>query len=212
MLDTENAERLGLSGSEEELQLLSTMVFAKTVSPCEAAAALAEYPVVYKTCKVVSIPTFPPEQRCRRVSPADVIVIAKVDQYCGRPAEFEHLTLTEYFTKYTVNKKPLVNYGKVLGKDSFGNSVQLRPEDQPVRFSSPHPGTNPEGFFYNMLLTKVAFRVEDDLLSAENGPRSYYIECCLRGFIRDEEDLEVRADARVPATSAGCCNGWSDCV
>jgi hypothetical protein len=84
--------------------------------------------------------------------------------------------------------------GQVYAQDSFGNSVQLRPADQPVRFSTLHPSTNPEGFFYNLLLKKVAFRSEAELLSSGNGPQLYYTECCLRGFIKNEEDLEVGAD------------------
>jgi hypothetical protein len=191
VFDTDNAERLGFTGSDEQLQLLSSMVLAKTVSPCEAAAALAGFPVVDKTCKVVYIPTFPPEQRCQPVGKAKVVIIPKVELYCGRPTEFEDLTLTKYFKQYTLNKKPLVSLGDVLGVDSFGNSVQRRAAGEPVRFSMPHPKTNPEGFFYNVLLDNVPFRLEDALLSPENGPRSYYSECCLRGLISDEEDLEV---------------------
>jgi hypothetical protein len=201
-MDTATAERLGLKGTEEMLQLLSSMVTAKTVSPCEAAAVLAGYEVVDRTCKVVSIPTFPPHQRCLRIGRARTVVIAKVDQYCGRPARFEELTMVEYFRQYTVSKEPVKSLGDVLGKDSFGNSVQKRPPDQPVRFSHPHPSSNPEGFFYNMLLKKVAFRNEDELLSPENALGLYYTECCLRKIIKDEEDLEVRA-ARVVLCCAG---------
>lgn len=191
VLDVDSAERLGLKASEEMLQLMSSMVLAKSVSPCEAAFLLAGHKVFDKTCKVVHVPTYPPEQRCLRVGPARTVIIAKVDQYCGRPAQFEELTMTEYFQKYTLHKKPLSSLGKVAGVDSFGNSVQKRPKDEPVRFSNPHPSSNPEGFFYNMLLRKVAFRNEDELLSPENEPRLYYTECCLRGLIKDEEDLEV---------------------
>jgi hypothetical protein len=194
VLGTAAAERLGLTGSEEMLQLLSSMVLAKTVSPCESAALLAGHKVVHKTCKVVHIPTLPPTQRTRRIGPAQTVVIAKVDQYCGRPAAFEQLTLVQYFKNFIVCRHPMSTCGEVYAQDSFGNSVQLRPVDQPVRFSTLHPSTNPEGFFYNLLLKKVAFRSEAELLSSGNGPQLYYTECCLRGFIKDEEDLEVGAD------------------
>jgi hypothetical protein len=78
VLDTETARRLGFNGDEKMLQLLSSMVLAKTVSPCEAATILAGYQVLDKTCTVVHIPTFPPKQRCMRVGPARCIVLAKV--------------------------------------------------------------------------------------------------------------------------------------
>jgi hypothetical protein len=58
VLDTETARRLGFNGNEKMLQLLSSMVLAKTVSPCEAATILAGYQVLDKTCTVVHIPTY----------------------------------------------------------------------------------------------------------------------------------------------------------
>jgi hypothetical protein len=103
----------------------------------------------------------------------------------------EHVTFQEYFKKYVVSKTPNSRLGEVLGYDTFGHHVQGRPPDQPVRFSDPHPSSNPEGFFYNILLREVCFRDERELLSTENGPQSYYTECCLRGIIKSEDDLVV---------------------
>jgi hypothetical protein len=178
-------------------------------SPCEAAAALAGYPVVDKTCKVVSIPTFPPNQRCSRVacSPTRTVVVAKVDQYMARPPQFEELTMVLYFKQYCVSKKPLEGLGPVVGVDSLGYSVQKRPPHQSVRFSTPHPSSNPEGFFYNLLLKSYSFRAEDELLSPENSLGLYYAECCWRGVIQDEEDLEVRGVSFVEGVRASGLEG-----
>jgi hypothetical protein len=41
--------------------------------------------------------------------------------------------------------------------DALGNEVRKRPAGNIVRFSSFHPGRNPEGFFYNVLLAKVRY-------------------------------------------------------
>jgi hypothetical protein len=78
VLDVGNAERLGFSGSEEMLQLLSSMVLAKPVSPCEAATILSGEKIVDSTASVVHIPSFPPSQRSLRVGPARSVVLAKV--------------------------------------------------------------------------------------------------------------------------------------
>jgi hypothetical protein len=103
----------------------------------------------------------------------------------------EDLTLYQYFQKYIVSKRRMPSLGDELAQDSLENYIYERPQEQPVRFSNPHPSSNPEGFFYNMLLKTVPFRLEADLLSPSNGPKLYYTECCLRKILEDEEDLEV---------------------
>jgi hypothetical protein len=58
-----------------------------------------------------------------------------------------------------------------------------------------------------MLLKFYSFRVEDELLSPENGLGLYYTECCLRGLILDEEDLEVRGVGSVRGVRACALEG-----
>jgi hypothetical protein len=124
----------------------------------------------------------------------------------------ENVTFCEYFKKYTVNKKPISRLGEVVGYDTFGNHVQERPVDQPVRFSDPHPSSNPEGFFYNILLREVCFRDERELLSPENGPKLYYTECCLRGIIKSEDDLVVSPLCVSPVLWHRCALPYRDMV
>lgn len=46
---------------------------------------------------------------------------------------------------------------------------------------------------YNLLLEKVPFRRESDLLSKENTSKTYLQECQLRGLVTNEEQLLVGA-------------------
>lgn len=157
ILDTSSATRLGLVGSLEQLQLWSSMITSKLVSPCEAAATLAGIPIVQKSTTPEFIPTYPPDQRSIRggAETSNNVFLPPVDIYCGRPSMFHDMTLTQYFTKYTVNKQSLPSLGAVIAKDAWGNHIQARHPDQPIRFSTFNPGTDPEGFFYNILLQQV---------------------------------------------------------
>ena len=61
-----------------------------------------------------------------------------------------------------------------------------RSSDHLVRFSDYHPRHNQEAFFYNILLAKIPFNDEADLLSPENTTGSYMVEC----MMRDDPDPE----------------------
>ena len=98
------AKRLGLGdASEEMLHLLSTTVLAKVISPCEAAAIACGFPIVEQSDAVGVINTAPPEHR-KRVRVGVSLNIPQVDVYCQRPAEFEAMTLTQYFKAFLVTK------------------------------------------------------------------------------------------------------------
>lgn len=102
--DKEVAKRLGLHNtSDEMLHLLSTLVFAKPVSPCEAAIIMAGIPIFYTSDPVEFVASQPPKLRARYVNRKQTtFMLAPVDKYCARRKKFEHLTFMEYFTKYMV--------------------------------------------------------------------------------------------------------------
>ena len=82
-------------------------------------------------------------------------------------------------------------------RDSRQHYVYKRDNTQLIRFSDYHPKNSSEAFFYQLLLRKVPFRDEVQLISESNTCRSYLLECQLRpdpdrpGFhiLHDEDDL-----------------------
>ncbi|KAL6750080.1 P-loop containing nucleoside triphosphate hydrolase protein [Haematococcus lacustris] len=56
--------------------------------------------------------------------------------------------------------------------------------------SAYNPGTQTEGFAYNLLLQYIPFHAESELLSPENVTQTYYDECWLRGIIACEDDVQ----------------------
>ncbi|KAG2439759.1 hypothetical protein HYH02_010636 [Chlamydomonas schloesseri] len=60
-----------------------------------------------------------------------------------------------------------------------------------VRFSDYNPASDPEGYFYNLLLCEQAFGKEADLISSENVSGTYFEECRLRQLVQNTSDLEV---------------------
>lgn len=104
-----------------------------------------------------------------------------------------------YLRSYEVSKKrlPKARDGDWVCQDSRLNNVYKRDDSQLIRFSDYHPKTNSEAFFYQVLLRKVAFRDEAQLISESNAYRSYLLECQIRddpdrdGFhiLHDEDDL-----------------------
>ena len=99
--------------------------------------------------------------------------------------------LFSYFLKYEVSKK--AKRGKVCkGIDSRQHHVYERDPKDIVRFTDYHPRSNPDGFFYNLLLEKdeAHFRDELELLSNENPDGTFMTECIIRGFLESPEQLE----------------------
>ena len=92
-----------------------------------------------------------------------------------------------------------------MGQDNRNNYVYKRDPHHSIRFSDYHPKTNTEGFFYNLLLAKIPFRDEFELMSEANDAESFMWECRLRDdpdrpagptrerackILEDEDDLE----------------------
>ena len=82
--------------------------------------------------------------------------------------------------------------GELVGptQDRHFNVYKLR-EPRIVRFSDYNPASDPEGYFYNLLLQQAPFTKESDLISAENDSRTYFEECRLRKLVQNTSDLEV---------------------
>jgi hypothetical protein len=190
-------EKMHVSGlTQLQMKAFYALYGSKPMSACEIALDLLEIPTIFRDFSVDYIPTPLPKARMKRVPVGGWCrkpFVRTVDKYMARPVLCEEMTLLQYVSKCQVIYGERKTY-QFLGLDALGNHVYKLPEnaDRLVRFTDYHPGTNPEGFAYNLLLGCVPFRSECELLSHDNSEDSYLRECFLRGVIKDEEDLEHR--------------------
>lgn len=193
-LDSDLADRLGIRDlSREQLKLLSAAILSRPVSPCEAALACLQIPIVQRSEAVAYIDSSPPALRSRRFTKwAKSPVLPSVDLYCGRPAALHNITFTAYFKNYVIRKGESAISDEVIGQDAFGGLVCRR--SRLVRFTDFHPAHQSEAYFYNVLLRECPFDQETDLLSLENTSGSYFQECILRSLVLSEDDLEDRIE------------------
>ena len=105
-VDKSVAEQLGLHNiSDEMLHLLSVLVLAKPVSPCEAAAHMAGINIYQASDKVDFVPSQPEAMRAHFVNENSTrLSVPPVDTYCARPEQFHNLTFTQYFSRFLVTK------------------------------------------------------------------------------------------------------------
>ncbi len=125
VLNTVTAKRLGLQGLDNtQLQLVSTYITSKPVSPCEAALTLLEIDIVKKSSKVNFKDSSPPNSRTtRRKGKGSEVIIPSIDLWCARPNELEAIGFFQYFKLYeTSTKKPSKKH-TLVGTDVFGNKV-----------------------------------------------------------------------------------------
>ena len=127
VLDTTSAKRLGLHGLDKtQMQLISTYITAKPVSPCEAALTLLEIDIVKKSSAVHFQDSSPPDMRTTRrrgSGPSAEIIIPSIDLWCARPAILENIYFFEYFILYIRSSKAPSKKHEFIGNDTFGNKV-----------------------------------------------------------------------------------------
>lgn len=102
------------------------------------------------------------------------------------------------FTKDEVMGKQFYNCGMDANhrhyvfdrwRDPQGHDVTSK-DNRLVRFTDYNPKSQPEGFFYNLLLDRISFRNECELISETNCRQSYFTECIIRKIITSEDDIE----------------------
>jgi hypothetical protein len=191
-LDT-NFAALHLNVPKEVLQTYFALHMTRPISSVEVALYTLDIPVLKRSEGVEFVITKPPHLRMASgfSGRGFSVSISPIDKYMGRPSSVDDVTLYDYFRQYLVTSEKRVTYA-FQGKDSFDNNVYLVPESKRhlVRYSDYHPAHNPEGFFYNLLLSKHAFRAEKDLVTLlQNPSASYMLECYIRGHLTNEDDL-----------------------
>ena len=127
VLDTTSAKRLGLHGMDKtQLQLISTYITTKPVSPCEAALTLLEIDIVKKSSAVYFQDSSPPDKRTTRrrgSGPTAEIIIPSIDLWCARPTLLEAIHFFQYFILYISSNKAPSKKHVLIGNDTFGNKV-----------------------------------------------------------------------------------------
>jgi hypothetical protein len=187
-LDSDVTQYCGFGDiSESQLQLINAMVITKPVSACEAAFVNSGNTIITTSDTVHYMPTSPPAQRIHMLCGRTVCIPA-VELYTARPACVEDLTLYEYFQSYVLRPNELKTR-QSIGRDRSpkSNYVYHAPPDYLIRFTDFHPIHQMEAYFYNVLLRRVHFRSEEELLT--RGNMSYFMECYLRRIFTDAESL-----------------------
>eukprot|EP00798_Chlamydomonas_sp_ICE-L_P003121 gene3121-biopygen20880 len=189
-LDVNTAKNLGFTDlDDEQLKIISAMQLSKPVSPCEAACACLGIDMIRKSDTVTFMETSPMAIRTTTLMFCTTTSTPPVDKYCARPDSLEHCKLKEYFEQHDLLREDTEppKGSTLVGTDIFGNMVYRLKTPRLIRVSDFHPAHQPQGFFYNLLISKLAFRDESHLLA--QGNTDYMTECVLREFIKDEEDL-----------------------
>jgi hypothetical protein len=127
VLDTSSATRLGLHGLDKaQMQLISTYVTSKPVSPCEAALTLLEIEIVKKSSAVYFQDSSPPAMRTTRRrggAHSAELIIPSIDLWCARPISLEDVGFFDYFRDFTHSTKRPSKKHIAVGNDTFSNQV-----------------------------------------------------------------------------------------
>jgi hypothetical protein len=200
-LSPDLVRHLGLGHlTPQQCRLAAALWMTKPIVPTEAAVLVLGIPMVQQSRKVDAINTAPPLLRMRVAGfKFGGITTRPVDDYMNRPPAFEDMACRPYLRRFVASTKRVAGLHHV-GEDAMGKKVHDRLSDadgQPkgdtdiVRFTEYHPRSQPEAFFYNILLDSIPFRDEADLLSPDNKRQSYMTECVLRGIVKGEENIQV---------------------
>ncbi|KAL0038301.1 hypothetical protein WJX77_001290 [Trebouxia sp. C0004] len=164
----------------------------KPVSPAEAALMCLQHSVVQASSTVQYINSAPPDLRRRAMLRHGQLAAHPVDKYCARPTSLKSHTFSSFYRAHIVSTSASVQNGTLVGCDIFGNNhFALQNQKSLVRFTDYHPVSQSEAFFFNILLQKVPFRDENQLLSTENSSKTYFEECYLRRTMTSAEDLNL---------------------
>ena len=185
-LNAAAAESLGLGHlTDTQRKVISALVIGQPVSAAEAGMELLDIKLVNFSEAVLYKQTMPPFMRTAdlRYRQSAEAPLHPVDIYARRPdvPALEGVTFTRYWREFIVSPKARsMGVGAFLGRDGGGhkaNYVYARAPGAPprvVRYSDPHPSHATEAWAYNVLLSRIPFRVsEANLFSPGNVKRSY---------------------------------------
>ena len=182
-------------------------MMSQSVSACEAAWHLCKFDIVTFSWKTDFFFTDPPN--CRTVPRRNKYaggITAPIDLYTAREEAYAKMTMKTYFRLHEVIKKKATSEKKRKRKGTHEDQnglMVVRREDETstvVCFSDPHPVRHTEAFFYNVLLEKVPFRHESELINSrieededddkvDNLSKTYFEQCQLERLFSTFKEL-----------------------
>ncbi len=173
----------------------------RLISAPEAIAITLSYSMVNSDSHIEYYDTNMPSKRYRPmkdlrdlqyqdVDDVDIYKPGKLKKYERLPQspQFDSMLYPDYVANYNICKhKPKT---KTIPEDLDGNFVNKRPKPQVIRthFTTALDG---DGFYFQQLLTKVAFRSVSKLISSNNQSGTYKEECFLDGLFDAQDEFDV---------------------
>jgi hypothetical protein len=115
-----NARSLGLvDATPFQLQLISTTIITKLVSPTEAALSCLQIPIISKSVGVKYVDSKPPNLRTKMVTKSKILGFHPIDIYCVRPSNMAQYTFIKYWKQFSLQQQELKKK-TCLGKDKLG--------------------------------------------------------------------------------------------
>lgn len=161
---------LGLHVSEVELKVFSAFLMSKPLSVTEAAMTNLSLSLVQYSTAPEKINKQPRNSRLATITPSRAgFVIHPVQIYENRPDCLEHVTFCRYFIDYHARSKTLEHAGmrEYIGTDKSATPLHVYTAKRLIAFSNYPPSNHLHGFFFNVLLQRVPFRQECELLSIQ---------------------------------------------
>jgi hypothetical protein len=119
-LDDVSVRNLGLvDATLLQLQLISTTIIAKLVSPTKMTLSCLQIPIISKIVGVKYVDSKPPNLCTKMVTKSKILGFHTIDIYCVRPSNMAQHTFTKYWRQFSPQQQEL-NKKACLGKDKLG--------------------------------------------------------------------------------------------
>jgi len=101
-LDDVSARSLGLvDATPLQLQLISTTITTKLVSPAEATFSCLQIPIISKSVGVKYVDSKLPNLCTKMVTKFRILGFHPIDIYCARPSNMAQYTFTKYWKQFS---------------------------------------------------------------------------------------------------------------
>ncbi len=101
-LDDVSARNLGLvDATPLQLQLISTTIIAKLVSPTKMTLSCLQIPIISKIVGVKYVDSKPPNLCTKMVTKSKILGFHTIDIYCVRPSNMAQYTFTKYWRQFS---------------------------------------------------------------------------------------------------------------
>lgn len=203
IIDDEVQRQLRLRNLDPSvIKVVNAMTQSQPLSQAEICMQLLKIPMVQVSVlwgdrrvsnPVAYIDSTLPDLRKVEMHSSHGSITTKLDYYENRPDVpfVEAMTYPEYHRTCEFRQSEMTSEKKrqlFVGMDRKGRCVYQREYPIIVRLTNYMPATNPEGFFYTLLLANTPFRLETRL-KCENTD-TYLGKCQTLGFIDSQQEFE----------------------